>query len=292
MRIICLAFMLLASLWVWGQQQDAANNPEPEPEDPAAQPIEISSPTLDAIQESIKAIAANTDPNNQPKPERYDREGESKTLSEFDLDAQDSMADSTYWMMWGTWAALGVSFLALVGLFINLYQTRKIVKQNRAWITAATRETLFDDIAATNFAEFHTSWTNTGGTPAIDVFMDFRIDTVDTSETDNIPIFKPSEYLRQIGPFGPGVKHRDYVELTKNDWQDLIKNKIRVFIYTYFSYRDIYSKENRITESVEEVFVRERTIKVTPNPSIPGEIQIKPQKGTYTRFVGKQQRAT
>lgn len=262
-RKIIIFFALVGGVVLAQGQQPTTNDEQEGPQQPTSNPIEIRSPTLDAIQKSIETIATNTAPNNQSKPEQYNRDGETKTLPEFDLDAQESMADSTFWMMLASFGALFISFCALIGLFCNLRQTNKIVKQNRAWIGIDLngREMPYKEKSNETYATFHTVWKNYSTTPALNVKIEggYLIDTEEeiTKEPlkavelkcDKLGKIKKQEF----GNISPNGLISFKLKINKPDLDAALNRKTEprkfIFVGLYVSYKIVYGKEIHVTET-------------------------------------------
>jgi hypothetical protein len=165
MRCIVLALILFLT----SNQPARAQAAEPEREGAPADEVSVVGPAIKSIQQSVEAIAENTNPANYADPPEQARDITPLQISILDLDAQRQMADyaeSTFKAIVGD---IIVGALTLGALIITILQTSKLVKQDRAWMASIKQEdpTIVGDPADPDVVVQVFSITNVGKTPAI-----------------------------------------------------------------------------------------------------------------------------
>ncbi len=219
-----------------------------------AQTVDIRSPALDAIQQAVEVIAANSaaDPEATQRQEDID-------FARRDVDAQEAMAKFTRLIYVVTaWGLLvgGVTVCFLGGNFI---QNRILIRQNRAWITWVMKEEeptpVFNDKPAINIG-----WMNSGQSPALNVRSRYGICATGKVESEHRLAFTKSAVdwgMYEWVPDGAiGAKQIfPIVHLLENlDLEQIKADAISFLILIEIEYQTIYPELGvRKSEAIFEV---------------------------------------
>jgi hypothetical protein len=211
----------------------------------------------------MEAIAENTDPAQYAEPRETQRDIKPEQVAILDLKAQSEMAKYTRYIFKATFVQCVIGLLTLAGLGATIYQTGKIVQQDRAWIAFDRRRYKTEDIKESNATEFTCIWRNTGNTPALEVTVGLSVQPIPIADIgDADPIFTHEEMkLFNAGITGPHCKITFGGEITKTNVELLKAKTHRVFVYSRASYKTIYDRKTfKVTETVEEVVLMPSTM--------------------------------
>ena len=218
------------------KREETDNNPIPPRLSPTQAPTRNPSATTDTEKESEGLTAHNH---------------EEKTKSSNWVSGSDIL-DSL---------ELLVSIIVAFFLFRTFRLTQRstqaalqMAQQNRAWVVLGEKRTETIDPHLID-TEIPLTIINTGGTPALNVKVEYRIESYPTDEIgDNIPIIISRDDFQMIGTLGPSITYPGTILLTSKAKQALESNSRRLFIYTNIQYKTIYGGiEECVTVSVEEV---------------------------------------
>lgn len=244
---ILLVILLLFPCGALSQQTDPIppNQGNATPQEPTADPIEIRVEALDSIQQSVEAIASNTTPDNQAQQDQTEREVKSFDLSMLDLDAQQQMAKYTRLIYLVTAAGLVVGTLTIFALGISIFQTKSIVRQDRAWITFTQAKVVLYGFATDDeCAEILMRWENTGRSPAVNLIWDRQYDLpVEGKEVDDFDDMTRiiDEYKQGIGVVLASNKSNIIsIRLTGEELRQILRKERSLRTHVRFVYDDIY----------------------------------------------------
>lgn len=222
--------------------------------------------SLLAIIEKLDHISSNLAPDQKRQAEDDRINKNTLAIGQSDLVQQERMAWSSAAMAITAIIALGISLWGIVLLYRNLSEAKnatgaaliaaraaeETIKKDRAWVVMAERElqgSFIFDVGT----EIPLRIVNAGGTPALNVRVEHRIQGFHTDEIGGkVPSIEPQNDFQVIGILGPTISHPGGVFLRPDMVLKLSVRKCRFFIYTLIKYDTIYEPE-KITEFVEEV---------------------------------------
>lgn len=194
---------------------------------------------------------------------------------EDDLKAQKSMAESTEKIVNISWWQLALATLGTIALLYSLRLNQRAtnaaviaanaardqIAAERAWISfisfnsGAIKQSIFLNEEINNGIIFQYIWKNNGRSPAVNLRVYTTIITQPITE-EKIPEARPDWQMNSHNAsVGAGADFLSQpIWLNDENGRLFIERKIRVFIYSVVSYKDVFSTKERISEVFYEFF--------------------------------------
>lgn len=241
----------------YGQQSPNQSN-DPSSGNTVSQPIEIQNSALDSIQRDIRVLVTSTAAEQVAMQDQLNRDIESIRIASVDLEAQQSMADATWWILIVSAFGLIVGVVTIYFLGVNISQTRSIIELERAWITPYISDTFTHTTNNTAFETHYAfKWVNSGRTPAVKVrhrLGKVQTDTINQTELARVALIDEDKFTWEEwaveGPLGSNQVFARTYSLSSDMLTTLANPKVSNLVRMDVVYETIFGSEKKNSSMV------------------------------------------